>query len=284
MNLLKSLILLTVGFAISYVAKSADTLYINSGIYTAVDGNTFPTWSFNSDTTYQANNVQLYKAVGESIDVVLINNDSLVHGIKVQSTAICDTLSPSDTVSFSISFSAEGGYLFYDHIQYPTGIRMGLSGVVFVGNFDHAFFWNIKEHQSVWNDSLIQNTSASLMDYYPDYFLINGNSNPDINQDSVAKVIGDVGDTIRIYIANTGRSIHSLHFHGYHLKIIASSRNSNEIGWNKDTFAVYPMESMILELVPDKPGEYPVHDHNLVAVTGGGMYPSGMFITLLISE
>ena len=50
----------------------------------------------------------------------------------------------------------------------------------------------------------------------------------------------------------------------------------------KDTFPVYSMETVVLELVPDKVGEYPVHDHNLVAVSGANLYPNGMFLTLFI--
>ena len=118
--------------------------------------------------------------------------------------------------------------------------------------------------------------------YYPDYFTVNGKSNPDINNDADARVIGGVGDTIRIYIANTGQSIHSMHFHGYHLRILYSSENVTHVDRSKDTFPIKSMETLVLELVPDKVGEYPVHDHNLVAVTGGGIYPNGMFLTMLI--
>jgi len=42
------------------------------------------------------------------------------------------------------------------------------------------------------------------------------------------------------------------------------------------------MELVIVEIVPHQVGEYPVHDHNLVAVSGGNIYPNGMFLTILI--
>ena len=69
---------------------------------------------------------------------------------------------------------------------------------------------------------------------------------------------------------------------GYHLEIISSSENESHEGRSKDTFPIKSSQSMILELIPDKTGEYPVHDHNLVAVSGGGIYPNGMFLTMLI--
>jgi hypothetical protein len=50
----------------------------------------------------------------------------------------------------------------------------------------------------------------------------------------------------------------------------------------KDTFPIQPLETLLLQLVPHQVGEYPVHDHNLVAVSAGGIYPNGMFLTLLI--
>ena len=41
--------------------------------------------------------------------------------------------------------------------------------------------------------------------------------------------------------------------------------------WEKDTFPVFPGEAMTLLLVPDQPGMYPVHNHNLVTVATGGL-------------
>jgi hypothetical protein len=43
------------------------------------------------------------------------------------------------------------------------------------------------------------------------------------------------------------------------------------------------MESLVLELVPDKPGMFPVHDHNLMAVTGNRVYNNGMMIMMTIN-
>ena len=56
----------------------------------------------------------------------------------------------------------------------------------------------------------------------------------------------------------------------------------SNIGRIKDTFPLKRMEGYVLRLVPDQVGEYPVHDHNLLSITGGGLYPFGMFLTILI--
>ncbi len=56
------------------------------------------------------------------------------------------------------------------------------------------------------------------------------------------------------------------HFHGYHVKIIDVKIHQTMLGWEKDTFPVFPGEAMTLLLVPDQPGMFPVHNHNLVTV------------------
>ena len=118
--------------------------------------------------------------------------------------------------------------------------------------------------------------------YSPNHFTINGNSNPQINNDPLARIVGNVGDTLILNLANTGQSIHSMHFHGYHATVLFSSKSVLDVNREKDTFPIYPGETLVLRIVPDKEGEYPVHDHNLVAITANNYYPNGMFSTILI--
>jgi hypothetical protein len=46
---------------------------------------------------------------------------------------------------------------------------------------------------------------------------------------------------------------------------------------------MFPMDAMVLRMIPDKTGKYAVHDHNLVAVTGGNTHPNGMFTIMQIN-
>ena len=146
-----------------------------------------------------------------------------------------------------------------------------------------SFFWNIKEHKDTWNNIITSGGTVNWTNYYPNYFTINGNSAPNINSDNDAHVVGSVGDTLMIYVANTGQSIHPLHFHGYHIEIVYSSKFPEHVGRSKDSEGIYSFEGSVFRLVPDQPGEYPVHDHNLVATTGGNLYPLGMFLTMIIT-
>jgi len=261
-----------------------DTIFINKGTMVAVDGNNYAYYAYNADPVFNQTNKRILLDEGDSLYLTVINTDVIDHGIDITNTSGYSTLIPAgDTITIPTKFDALGVYIFYADIDSPKFRYMGLGGMIAVDDFSgSSFYWNIKENQAKWNDSLEAGWTVDWNEYYPDYFTINGYSNPDINSDPSARVEGGVGETIRIYISNSGQSIHSLHFHGYHLEIVYSSKNSNHVGRSKDTFPIHSMESMILELVPDKVGEYPVHDHNLVVASAGGIYPNGMFLTLLI--
>ena len=271
-------------FTFTYCANVNETLYINSGSYLAVDSTQYPYYSFNETTVFEAENKRIIITPNDSLFLMIINNDTLTHGFNIKNYAgVNKTILAGDTAYVACTFPTNGINLFYDSFNYPDNRYMGLGGMIVVdGSNATKFFWNIKEHQKTWNISLAYGGSVVWQNYYPDYFTINGNSNPDINLDTNARVTGNVGDTIRIYISNTGQSIHSLHFHGYHSTIIYSSKNSSHVGRLKDTFPIHSMEGLILELIPNQIGEYPVHDHNLAAVSGGKIYPNGMFLTILI--
>jgi hypothetical protein len=257
-----------------------DTIYINRGLFTAFNGVQFDYLSFNNSSVFNQTNHRMVIGNTDTLSLSIINNDTVVHGFAVKNTSINELIAVDDTITISYSNVLDEATIYYD----PTAENsyLGLAGMIVTTEHSANFFWNMKEHQKDWNTSIVNGGTVDWSTYYPDYFTINGNSNPDINSDAAAKVVGNVGDTLRIYMVNTGVSLHAIHFHGYHSEIIYSSKFPLHEGRSKDSFPVYPMEIVVLEMVPDQPGEYPVHDHNLVAVSGGGMYPNGMFLTLLI--
>lgn len=268
-------------------AKSAvlfDTLYINNGISIAFDGTEIPVLAFNSTPLFEQTNTYISLNIGDSLYLTIHNNDSVSHEIKFSHFIGTTTnISAGSQETIPGLYNTMGVVKFYDNKDFPNYKNLGLGSVICVDNFiGPQFVWNIQEFQAYYNSSIVNGIPVDWTTYYPDYFYLNGHKNPEINSDPLARVTGGVGDTIRIYIANLGQSMHSFHFHGYHCQIKYYSRNSNHVERSKDTFPLLSMDSYILELIPDKTGEYPVHDHNLVAVTGGGIYPNGIFLTILI--
>jgi FtsP/CotA-like multicopper oxidase with cupredoxin domain len=261
-----------------------DTIYINRGVLIAIDGSQFPYLAYNSTPIFQAENTRLMLDAGDTMKLTLVNMDTAAHGFDIKTAGNYKTTIPAlSTRNVSFTFLLPGAFIYYDFSE--ANRYMGLAGMIVVKDKSSSiscFYWNMKEHQKSFNVNVSQGLPVDWSTYYPDYFTINGRSNPKINDDVNARVTGKIGDTIHIYMVNSGQSLHSIHYHGYHSEIIYSSKFPSHVGRLKDTYAIHAMEVVVVELIPDKVGEYPVHDHNLVAVSGGKMYPNGMFLTMLI--
>ena len=202
------------------------------------------------------------------------NNDIAPHGFIGAKVSHA----PGESWEYQFIGNSEGVFLYYDPLDEPTNRYLGLAGMIAVLPDDSkSFFWNIREYESSYSNNLGSGRAVDWAKYDPDYFTINGLSYPAIEQDTLAKVRAKVGEKIHVFIANTGQSMHSLHFHGFHCKVLASTNSNIRVGWNKDSFPIKRMSGLLLELVPDKPGHYSVHDHNLVAISAGGTHPNGMF-------
>ncbi|MFY0644056.1 MAG: multicopper oxidase domain-containing protein [Bacteroidia bacterium] len=280
-----ALLIIAMQFVLPSQAKTAKTIYINAGMFTAVDGKQFPYVAFNNSKSFDQENARILFNVGDTLQLTVVNKDAVIHGFNIKGEVIQYLISAGDSITLDLTTDEAKAWFYHDHSQNDRYYAMGLGGMIVALNSTSSakrFYWNIKDHQKSFNDSLSNGKQVEWNKYEPDYFTINGKSHPQINADASARIAGVVGDTIHIYMVNTGKGIHDIHYHGYHCRIIQSTKNPNHIGRSKDTFPIYSKEIVVVELVPHQPGEFPVHEHNLVAVTGGGYYPSGMFSTILI--
>jgi hypothetical protein len=260
------------------------TLFLNRGVFTTVDTTTFPALAFNATPVYNSLNKVVFTSASDIVVFTVINNDTVTHGFAVKDYAgINSTIAPGDTITDTLAPSGERIYIYYDNYNYPDNRYLGAAGMICVSNATaNCYFWNIKEHQMAYNDSVSIGSAVNWNTYYPDYFTINGKSFPDLQVDTTAVINAQLGDTVRIFIVNTGQSLHSLHFHGFHQTALFSTSTSIQQGSIKETWPMRSMEGIVLEFVPDKVGRYSVHDHNLAAVTGGNTHPNGMFIIMEI--
>jgi FtsP/CotA-like multicopper oxidase with cupredoxin domain len=275
-------------FLIVTVNSSAAT--VNESIYIQRDsiqlstGVKIPYLTFNNSPVFSSKNARIVLNQGDDLDLWVVNNDTENHEFQIKGETAVFIIAPGDSANVLHTFSLAGLFIFHDPMAFPSNASTGLSGMIVVKDHTYSsFYWNIKEHQLGNNSTLLTGGSVDWSTYYPEYFTINGRGNPEINNDPDARIVGAVGDTLILYVSNTGQSIHPLHFHGYHAEVMYSSRNPEHVGRMKDSQGVYPSETIVFRIVPDKPGEYPIHDHNLISTTGGNMYPMGMFTTMLIS-
>jgi len=274
--------LLLIGSHSLFALAVQKSVYIHAGLMVCIDSSFIPSYSISFSDAYSQQQELIRLIHGDTLELTIYNQDSMDHSFFWRSKPSMSTLVASGgnaSIQYIGTFSG-GDYLRGNK---SNDVYMGLILPLFISNGSKSsFLWDIHEKNKTFSEELIQGNSVDFANYDPDYFFINGQANPQTLNDSLSRVTGNTGDSILIYIVNSGKSVHSLHFHGYHLEILQSSFNNSDIGRSKDTFPLRAGEIMLLLLVPDKPGEYPVHDHNLIAVSGGGIYPNGMFTTLLI--
>jgi len=257
-------------------------LYINKGVFVTVKQTTFPFLSFNASPVFNPNSEVITTNTVDSLRLIIYNNDSVKHGFAIKNSKFSGlTILAGQKDSAVFSSDQEKVFIYYD----PAGFNryLGAGGMIVVSNSIYKkYYWNLKEHQTQFNHEAAKGNAVNFKNYEPDYFTINGKSFPDLQKDESAAVKVNVGDTVLIYMVNTGQSLHSIHFHGFHCTALYSTSKAIGKNWIKDTFPIYSMEGVLLMLVPDKKGQYSVHDHNLVAVSGGGTHPNGMFLIMEI--
>lgn len=266
---------------LTYCNVVNQTLYINRGNFVTVLATTFPSYAFNNNPVYSSLNEVMNISTTDSLKIKIINNDTIMHGFDVQNySGVNQTILPGDSATVTLYFGTESIWIYYDQLNFPDNRYMGLGGMICVSNStQQKFYWNIKEHQTSYNNQIAAGSPVIWNNYYPDYFTINGKSFPDLQNDTTAVPVVNLGDTIVIFVANTGQSKHSIHFHGFHATA-QYSYDPLKLNWSKDTWPMKSMDCYIWRVVVDKLGRYSVHDHNLVAVSGGGIHPNGMFLIM----
>ena len=262
----------------------SDTLFINMGNITldSIQQLSIPFIAFNQGNLYRAKNDFIKILPSQTLLLTIKNNDSVNHTILFNKGQLSTgSIAPGADYQLTIPPSSPGIYELCDSNE--TNRFLGLSSYLIRHPLkSKEFYWHLNEHQSTLNLKLRQGEVFDADTFQPDYFTINENSHPKIMEDSLATVKGNVGDSIYIFVFNSGKMTHSVHFHGYHVIITYSDKNPSEVGREKDSIPLSPRSGQIYLLVPFQHGSYPVHDHNLIATTGGGNYPNGMMVMMKI--
>lgn len=244
-----------------------------------------PYMAFNETATFSQVNFNLYLKTNDTLILCIKNNDTIQHGFKLKDQLSSFLIAPTDSIFDTLVYTQRSIHIFYDHLNYPDYKNLGLSGFIAVYQNSTAgcYQWNIKEHQTAYNQTLVAGGTVNWTLYDPDYFTINEKSFSMIQLDTNAKINESIGDTVYIYLANTGQSMHSIHFHGFHSVVIYEDAQRIKLNWEKDTWGMFAMDAIVLRMVPDKTGKYSVHDHNLTAIRGGNTHPNGMFTIMDIN-
>ena len=271
------LFLIGLGFTVASFGNIVnDTLFINKDTITVANV-TFQVCVFNDSTNFKAQNFTFEIGENDTLQLHVINNDTLEHTFTIDGViTTANLIAAGGTADFEVALPSNGPFRYYSDVTY--GRMLGASGVIIKGYSTYSkFYWNMFEQSGSLSYDIVDLTTTSTpISYTPDVFTINFNVPPALNTNVEAKVFGNVGDTLLITVVNSGQMEHTLHFHGYHVEVLKASKNLKMTGWEKDTFPIELGEVVFIRLVPDQPGIYPVHEHNLINVTSSGSYPGGM--------
>jgi hypothetical protein len=266
----------------SWATIIPDTLYINKSIITIGAYN--PVFcAFNPSPTFELKNPNYSIDIDDTLLITVINNDTIEHTFTIDGLITQNNyINAGNTESFIVKFSQAGSYAYYSKV--PYGKQLGASGIIQAGYSEHKnYYWNLFDQEESLSVQLANGIVTSPnSSYRPQLFTINNLTYPATTSDMDGAIEEMVGDTIIISVYNSGKMHHTIHFHGYHVTILNAKKYTQYIGWSKDSFPVVIDELMTLQLVPDKPGMYPVHDHNLATVPGGIL--GGMMTKIHIME
>jgi hypothetical protein len=266
-----------------HAQTTPDTLWIQLNEVTLA-GDTMPALRFCPSLDWDTVNVSFYVNVGQSYEVVVFNGDSVDHGFELGVAGWSAVNLPAgESTVVELPELLEGSYRY--GLSSERGRVLGAAGVIVAG-FDALphFHWNLGDWEParMWG---VANGGAVDPEapYVPRQFTVNDRIFPNTLNDPFGHVQIGVGTSCYITIANQGSMDHVLHFHGFHVEVLQASQHPERVGWTKDTMPFLQGEVTVVRLDAFQAGMYPVHNHNLIAVTNAGLYPGGMITHLNIA-
>ena len=246
--------------------KTIDLVARQAGTATLHDGQTIDLWGFKEGI---GGNVVIPSPVieaneGDIVTINVTNQSSNPHTIHLHGLDVNQANDGVGSTSFEIpgangfgsyTFTADhaGTYIYHCHVETVVHLQLGMYGAVVVkaaGGTNHAwtggpaytkdYTWLFSDVDKSWHDNIP--TNGSLPAFEPDYFLINGKSDDQLN-DSTISPTADDGDTVYFRLINIGYTINRVIFPaGMNAEIITSDGRALPSSEVSDTVTIYPGE------------------------------------------
>jgi hypothetical protein len=263
-----------------HAQDAPDTLWLQLN-EAVLGGDSMPALRFCEGATWDSLNYSFHMAADVPQSLVVHNGDTVDHAfaLNVEGWEPVALVAGTATELTLPSLSA-GSYCY--GLESERGKVLGGAGIVMVGNDDLPHFhWNLGDWEPARLASVAEGgTVEEGAPYVPRQFTVNDRTFPNTMNDPYGYVQIGVGTSCYITIANQGSMDHVLHFHGFHVEVLQASKHPERVGWIKDTVPFLQGEVTVVRLDAFQPGMYPVHNHNLIAVTNAGFYPGGMITHL----
>ena len=255
---------------------------------TMVDGVVLEAWRFRdvAGSGPGALDAGIIALEGDIININLTNSLSQTINFSIPGFTNSPT-SIATGANATISFTAPtaGSYLFRDDFSGEVGAGLGLTGPMVImptngaqqlymggTTFDRQYTIVLSDFDDRLNTTTASAQAYDMANFEPNYFFANGLSYPDTSSDAETRVVMNVGEEVAIRFVNSGLLAHSMHFHGYHVKVISRDRVLETQVIDKDTILVRPGECVDVMLSVVQAGVFPLHTHYIPAVTANGVY------------
>lgn len=170
------------------------------------------------------------------------------------------------TKTYRVLADHAGIYMYHCHVEDVVHVQMGMYGLLIVKAaggvktawtggpaFHSSYNWLTSELDKAWHDSIpvVINDTLKVPEFSPHYFLVNGKSEQQIDQDDSIKIKGGENEIIYVRIANIGYFRNKVIFPAaLNAKIIDSDGRPLPVAIAKDTFEVMPGERYGVLLTP----------------------------------
>ena len=265
---------------VSQAQEVPDTLWLqlNEAI---LAGDTMPALRFCEQAAWDSLNYSFHVVADAPQNLVVHNGDTVDHAFTLNVEGWEPVALPAgEATELVLPALSTGSYCY--GLASERGKVLGGAGLIMVGNDDLPhFFWNLGDWEPARLEAVAEGSGVdAAAPYVPRQFTVNDRTFPNTMNDPYGYVEIGVGTSCYISIANQGSMDHVLHFHGFHVEVLQASKHPERVGWTKDTMPFLQGEVTVVRLDAFQAGMYPVHNHNLIAVTNAGLYPGGMITHL----
>jgi FtsP/CotA-like multicopper oxidase with cupredoxin domain len=273
-----------------------------SYVKTMVDGVNITAWRFRDlgGTTSGPGDLSA-GIVAQSGDTIVVNlTNNLTTSIQFDMPGVLENqavINPGTSITYNIAAPEAGSYLFRDNKNAEFGQAMGLIGpmVILPSNgsqtlydggpaFDRQYTLVLNDFDDRLNSATANGQSYDLNNFEANYYFVNGLSYANTSSDVDTILAMSMGEDVAIRFINGGLLTHSMHFHGYHVKVISRDRMPVTDIIDKDTVVVNPGECVDVILPVNQLGKFPLHTHYIPAVTADGVYVNPYGGALLILD
>lgn len=182
------------------------------------------------------------------------------------------------------------GYNILGHPYYKTAYGAGTRS-----EYDVEKVLVIGEFDSVMHDQVVPNVYYNMLQFKPDYWVVNGRSYPDtLNGDLVssqpygAQINCQSGDRVLLRIINAGFQNHTFYFGGLIGRVVAEDSFPLVTGlmdgtYEKTGITLGSGQSVDVILTPTTPGEIYLYDRDYNHLVNQDQFPGGMMTRIEVS-